>query len=253
MQAARSVEGDPRAALEEAKAAVESQDEEAAHRHLDRALQLCAAQSDAEAALVRTEATYYKGTLLYNQQRFSEARPHLQSFLAQDGDDQLGTGDDVRSMLMICEEQSAAAGRFAGDAAGRLAIAAGGAEPPPRSQTDLNPAHRPTAMRRSGGRGYDTLADDGDGDGGGGGGGAFEQDAGRRGGRRGGGAARERTLGGALTLLCSLVFLCHLCLTGFVHRAGVCCGEESDEKAICLGICVMLVLIAILTLYGIAA
>ena len=36
MQAARSVEGDPRAALEEAKAAVESQDEEAAHRHLGR-------------------------------------------------------------------------------------------------------------------------------------------------------------------------------------------------------------------------
>ena len=42
-------------------------------------------------------------------------------------------------------------------------------------------------------------------------------------------------------------------MTGFVRRADVCCGEESDDKAICLGICVMLVLIAILTLYGIAA
>ena len=56
---------DARAALEDAKAAVELQDDEAAHRSLDRALRLCAAQSDAEAALVRTEATYFKGTLLY--------------------------------------------------------------------------------------------------------------------------------------------------------------------------------------------
>ena len=38
MQAARSVEGDPRAALEEAKAAVESQDEEAAQVAAEAAL-----------------------------------------------------------------------------------------------------------------------------------------------------------------------------------------------------------------------
>ena len=61
-----------REALENGKGAQEARNFEAAHRHYDRAVRLCGAGDE----MVRAEATYLRGALLFTESKYVECLPH---------------------------------------------------------------------------------------------------------------------------------------------------------------------------------
>jgi tetratricopeptide (TPR) repeat protein len=130
-----------REALENGKGAQEARNFEAAHRHYDRAVRLCGAGDE----MVRAEATYLRGALLFTESKYVECLPYLRAYLEQDTADALSFCDTAKSFLAIAEMEAdpsattmdaviAAADATSDDARRRSAS--------PSYQVDYNPAHQ---------------------------------------------------------------------------------------------------------------
>lgn len=146
--------GGARDALENGKGAEEAQNVEAAIKHFDRAIRLSHQLSDEGDALVRAEATYLKGQLLFSQSKYAEALPLLRAYLEQDSEDALSFGDTAKSFVAIAEMEvdpdammavmaMEASGRSGGDDSVSSSDAETGDSRASQSyQVDLNPAHQ---------------------------------------------------------------------------------------------------------------
>ena len=156
-----------RAALGYGKDAEQALNFEEAVKHFDSAIRLSHQLSGEAGALVRAEATYLKGKLLFSQSQYAEALPLLRAYLEQDIEDALSFGETAKSFVAIAEMECdpdamtavmamEASTRSSGDDSDSSSDAETGDSRASQSyQVDLNPAHQDAGLATDQGERFD--------------------------------------------------------------------------------------------------